>query len=205
MSNWKPAAIAAVVAGAVGLGAGVVIAGDDGDGPPQTAVVTETVQAPTPTPTPNGGAQPPEEGAAQGAVADGRYAMEYEDYKGFNYADTYTGKESVWDATTECTAGACTLEMRRELDPGYKTYTIEQSPDDPLVWEGVATTTLDCNEDGELQTEERLSLRLTASDQIDGRETATAMDVYLRPQSTCNRPRARGEVVSEWRGVRVDG
>ena len=49
MSNWKPAAIAAIIVGVIGVVAGIVIAGGDDDG--QTATVTQQAATTEPTTT----------------------------------------------------------------------------------------------------------------------------------------------------------
>lgn len=211
MSNWKPAAIAAVLVAAIGVSAGVVASGDEAKQPAERTVVTETVQAPPSparSPAPSQPQRPPEEGAAAGAVIDGQYAMEYLDYSPaqINLADTYTGKVMQWDAEAQCEAGSCAVEMRRELSSGgYKTYTLALSPDDPLVWVGTATAQFSGSFCEPQQVEERLSMRVTASEPVDGRETATAMDVYLRvPLENCSygNPGNEQQAVAKWRGAR---
>jgi hypothetical protein len=190
----------------------------------KTVTVTKTVTAPAstqaqaPTSSAPATSTPATATGAEGATpapalpagvvaADGTYRMRFRnsDYSGENIvvSDAYPNPAD-WKFATACQGSACTIQMQRQLESGaYKNVTLQQDPSRPNVFAGESTGTIDCISNGHAKVKERYSVRLTAPENVNGRQTAARMDAYFT-ESTRDCPLAdlsRGVV--SWRGSRV--
>jgi hypothetical protein len=192
----------------------------------KTVTVTKTVTAPAPaTSTPTASAPAtttpagtdttatttnPEQAATplpQGVVAaDGTYKMRTRksDYTGENIAvDDEFPSDTEWIFTTACQGDRCNLQMRRELGSGaFKNVTLDPDPSRPNVYVGETSGTTGCANDERSPTKQRYSVRLTAPEDVSGRQTAQRMDVYFTETARgCSLSTTARGVVS-WRGNR---
>jgi hypothetical protein len=192
----------------------------------KTVTVTKTVTAPaaapatTPTPAPTASAPAgtdttatttnPEQAAtplpAGVVAADGTYKMRTRkaDYTGENIAvDDEFPSDSEWIFTTACQGDRCSLQMRRELGSGaFKNVTLDPDPSRPNVYVGETSGTTGCANDERSATNQRYSVRLTAPEDVSGRQTAQRMDVYFTETARgCSLSTVARGVVS-WRGNR---
>jgi hypothetical protein len=190
----------------------------------KTVTVTKTVTAPastqaqapttsapaTSTPATSTGAEgaTPAEPLPAGVVAaEGTYRMRFRssDYSGENIvvSDAYPNPAD-WKFTTTCQGAGCTIQMQRQLQSGaYKNVTLQQDPDRPNVFAGESSGTVECASNGHARVKQRYSVRLTAPEDVNGRQTAARMDAYFT-ESTRACPLAdlsRGVV--SWRGTRI--
>jgi hypothetical protein len=191
----------------------------------RTVTVTKTVTAPAPTAsapttpapatTPPAGTDTtattnPEAAAAPlpaGVVAaDGTYKMRTRksDYTGENIAvDDEFPSDSEWVFATACRGNRCSVQMRRELGSGaFKNVTLDPDPGRPNVFVGETSGTTGCANEERSPTKQRYSVRLTAPEDVGGRQTAQRMDVYFTETARgCSLSTVARGVVS-WRGNR---
>jgi hypothetical protein len=190
----------------------------------KTVTVTKTVtapastQAPAPTASAPAASTPATSTGAEGATpapalpagviaADGTYRMRFRDsdYTGENIvvSDQYPDPAD-WKFATTCQGATCTIQMQRLLESGaYKNVALRQDPSRPNVFAGESTGTVECASHGHVPAKQRYSVRLTAPDNLNGRQTAARLDAYFT-ESTRACPLAdlsRGVV--SWRGSRM--
>jgi hypothetical protein len=171
--------------------------------PPASAPATST----TATSTGAEGATAAQPLPAGVVAADGTYRMRFRDsdYSGENIVVSEQYPDPAdWKFATTCQGTTCTIEMQRLLESGaYKNVTLQQDPDRPNVFAGTSTGTASCVQDKHAPAKERYSVRLTAPENVNGRQTAARMDAYFTV-STRGCPLAdlsRGVV--SWRGSRL--
>jgi hypothetical protein len=190
----------------------------------KTVTVTKTITAPAstqaqaPTPSAPATSTPATSTGAEGATpapplpagvvaADGTYRMRFRssDYTGENIvvSDAYPNPAD-WKFVTTCQGSDCTIQMQRQLESGaYKNVTLQQDASRPNVFAGESTGTVECASNGHAKVKQRYSVRLTAPENVNGRQTAARMDAYFT-ESTRGCPLAdvaRG--VASWRGSRL--
>lgn len=201
----------------------LAIAGCGGGDDKPTTVVKTVVQAPTqPTAAPTAPAptsvpttatpaeQPdPVANLPEGTPAvSGEFAMEIRSSEEdtFISSDEDEGEERKWFAAMACDGTDCTVELRRELPQGgFKTLTLREDGD-PRRYAANSVGGADAcgNKSGTFGPKgpprQRLSIRITGTQDVAGQETATRLDGYLTVQQRCGDDRQR--VVTQYRGGR---
>lgn len=154
---------------------------------------TDTATAPA-TPLPGGR-----------AAVDGRYLMKIRstDYEGQNIvAGMSDGEESTWPISTECAGETCRLNVRRELESGaFENFTLEEVKDRTYAATSTGKTECIVGASDKVDTKQRLSVRVTAIAQINGRPTAQRLDAYMTIKAKCGNQPVRG--IISWRGTRL--
>ena len=174
------------------------IAGCGGD---STKVVTKTVVQPPPdqsTPATQSVAAPPARdqkppaNLPAGAIAiQGRYTMRIARLHDSGYLKGIDdGREDdarLWVATTAC-ATRCTVKLRRELDNGaFETVMLDPVEGDPTRYAGEAKLDEDyCNVNPVGAAVRRISVKASATRDVDGKAVAIRLDGYHVVRQRCD-------------------
>lgn len=173
--------------------------GDDDEVP------TTASQSPPPQSPPTATAAAPPALPGGRAAVDGRYRMRVRrtDYDGQNIVSRVAdGDESTWPISTSCREAACRLDVRRELASGaFENLTLREVRESTYATSSTGATECIVGASGKVSSRQRLSLRVTGVEQIDGRPTAQRVDAYLTIRARCGDDPVRG--VISWRGTRL--
>jgi len=124
-------------------------------------------------------------------------------YEGQNIvASMIKGDESTWPITTVCEGGTCRLEVRRELESGaFENFTLREIKDRSYAAASTGKTKCAVGATDKVNARQRLSLRVGAIGEANGRPTAQRVDAYMTIRATCGDQPVRG--VISWRGTRL--
>lgn len=169
--------------------AAALLAGCGGDAETKTTTVVQTVtqtvtaEAPAPATVPGTETTPAAGGEVPAGVVkiDGTFAMEVRDdsYQGENTV-VEDANDSDWIFTSDCTADACTIALRRELRSGtFKNLTLEPVEGRENTYEARSTGRTKCaTGDEQRPAEQRYSVKVNKSEDVNGVPTATVLDAY---------------------------
>lgn len=154
---------------------------------PTATETTDTTTAPAETP------DPVADLPAGTPALQGEFDMTVKSSRSETFIDVNEdeGDERKWFATMRCDGERCTVDLRRELPQGgFKTVTLRQDGDDRRRYaanstggEDVCTTIKPAGPPAQ-----RLSVRVTGTQDVAGQETATRLDGYLTVRQTCKSP-----------------
>lgn len=140
------------------------------------------------------------------AAVDGRYLMKVRASDSNKLSTDMTeGDESTWPISTVCAGATCRLEVRRELKSGaFESVTLNEVKDRTYAASSTGKTTGCTFGPPEANTKQRLSIRVSAVKELDGRPTAQRVDAYLTTRARCSTKLIPGPGLStvSWRGTR---
>ena len=194
--------------GLAALGGGCALVagcgGDDGDDDGDRTTTILPAPSPPAQTEPSGGPTTADPLPGGRAAVDGTYLMRIRrtDYEGQNIVSGMPdGDESNWPITTVCEQDECRLEVRRELESGaYENFTLDEIKDRSYAASSTGKTDCIVGESDKVGTKQRLSIRVSAVAEIDGRPTAQRLDAYMTISATCGNDPVRG--IISWRGTR---
>ncbi len=178
-----------------------------------TAPSSRTVESGTTAPGGSTGASGTTTAAAERplpggrAAVEGRYAMRV---RGAAFSrinqDVAKGEQSTWPISIACAGEACRLMVRRELKSGaFESLTLKALGDAAYAASSTGTTTACTFGPDEAATIQRLSVRVTATNAVNGRPTAQRIDAYMTVRAKCKSGPASGRARAtiSWRGTRL--